>query len=297
MMDFLSPPQEIAGLEWRLLVAVAFTAAAAYYDVFNRKWVPNAVAYGSLVAAVLLNIVFFSQEAFIFAVGWGALIFAATYLLYKSGQLGGADVYIISSLAMAVPVLQKPALAPPQQVPYPFILSVLLATGIIFIAHMLLRFVPFISKKISRGEVRFCWSRLATPAVLLAAFSVFIYALARLPIALPYSYLLVLAFLFFALLFFSFFKEEIKESMIETVPVGKLQEEDVLALDRMKPGIVRKLSLSPVLSQSSIKKLRKSRLKAVPVYTGMPFFLPYLLFGLIFTALFGDLVVLMLGSF
>jgi len=78
--------------------------------------------------------------------------------------------------------------------------------------------------------------------------------------------------------------------MVESVQVSKLQEEDVLALEKMDASLVKKLKLQPLIDGKIILALKKSKVKAVPVYTGMPFFLPYLFLGLLLAVLFGDLL-------
>lgn len=290
MLEFFSPPPEVPGLLLRSLVALAFTCAAAYFDAFNKKWVPNYLVYGFLGCALALNVIFFEQALFIQALLIAAAVFAATYLLYKAGQLGGADAYALTSISLCVPYLSKPFLAENQAVPYPFILSVLAPTGLAFILHMVARFLPYISRKISLGEVKFGMMKLAGPMLLLVAFAFFIYSLSILPVALPAQYVAILTFLFVSLFFFSLFKEEIKDSMVEMVPVSRLQEEDVLALEKIDRALAKKLGLSPLIGKTTIAILKKSKLKRVPVYTGMPFFLPYLLLGLAFSLLFGDLL-------
>ena len=78
--------------------------------------------------------------------------------------------------------------------------------------------------------------------------------------------------------------------MVQNVSVSRLMEEDVIALEKMDNALARKLRLYPLIDAKEIAILKKSRVKSVPVYTGMPFFLPYLLAGLAFTLLFGDLL-------
>ncbi len=295
MLDLLRPPLAVPGLELRILAAVAFTAAAACYDVFNKKWVPNWLLYAFVGAALLLNAVFFEPTLFAQAFLFGAAAFVVCYPLYRLGQLGGADVYAYAAIAAALPYLPKPLLAPAQNVPYPFILSVLAPAGLAFILHMLARFIPRISRQLAAGRIKLTFSRLAPPALIVLAFAFFAYVLSSLPVALPLSYTAILTFLFVSLVFFSAFKQEIKDSMVEIVQVSRLQEEDVLALEKMDAALVKKLSLSPLLSAKSIAALKKSKLPRVPVYTRMPFFLPYLLFGLLFTVLFGDLIFYIIG--
>ena len=295
MLELLSPPLSVPGLEIRMLAAVAFTAAAAYYDVFNKKWVPNWLLYAFIGAAVLLNTVFFEPALFAQALILGAAAFLVCYPIYRLGQLGGADVYAYAAIAATLPYLPKPLLAPAQSVPYPFIFSVLAPTGLAFILHMLARFIPYISRQVSAGRIKLTYSRLAPPALVSLAFAFFAYVLSSLPVSLPLSYVAVLSLLFLALVFFSAFKQEIKDSMVQLLPVSRLQEEDVLALEKLNPALVRRLSLQPLLSAKSIAALKKSKLRRVPVYTKMPFFLPYLLFGLLFTVLFGDLIFYIIG--
>jgi hypothetical protein len=92
------------------------------------------------------------------------------------------------------------------------------------------------------------------------------------------------------MVFFSVFKTQIKDSMAQEVKVEKLQEEDVLALEKMDRSLIKKLKLSAVLDARSISELKTAKIKSVPVYTGMPFFLPYLFLGLLISVLFGDLL-------
>ena len=290
-LSFLSAQPALPGLEWRILVAAAFTGAAAYYDMFNKKWVPNWLVYAFLAFALAINIIFFEQALFIQAAIFAALIFAASYLLYKFGQLGGADAYVLAAIAFTLPCLPKPLFAAEQAVPYPFILSLLIPTGIAFILHMLARFIPYISKKISGGKIRFTAKKLIGPCILALVLIIFTSALLALPIAVPPTYVMIVAFLSLALLFFSLFKDEIKESMVEYVATSHLQEEDVLALEQMPPELVKRLNLQPLMDARIISALKKSKMKKVPVYTGMPYFLPYLFFGLLVTVLFGDLLL------
>jgi Flp pilus assembly protein protease CpaA len=290
MINFLPVPPEVPGIGARALVAVAFTAAAAYFDVFNRKWVPNYLVYGFLVAAVLLNIVFYSPEASAQAIAIGAAVFLLTYPLYRMGQLGGADVFVLAAIAASIPYFSTPLLAPQQPIQYPFILSVLVPSSLFFILHMLARFLPYAAQLLREGKLKLTGAKTLGPLLLVGSFSLFAYAAGTLPIALPPQYLFIMSFLLVSLAFFSFFKEEIKGSMVEPVPPSSLAEEDVLALEKMDQGTVKRLGLKPLLTAKSIAAIKKARLKSVPVYTGMPFFLPYLLLGLAFTLLFGDLL-------
>lgn len=295
IQSFFAVPATIPGLEFRIALAIIFTAAMAYYDIFNKKWVPNTLVYGFAVAAIAINFAFYDAAATWLALAIGAIVFAFCYVLYRLGQLGGADAYALAAIAASVPYLPAPLLSSVKSAPYPFILSVLAPTGLAFILHMAMRFVPYISRRLAAGKVKFTPEKYAGPLLLSGAFLAFIYALLSLPFSFPPAYFAILIFLAASLLFFSFFKSEIKDSMVEELSTSRLQEEDVIAVEKMDKGLVAKLKLSPLLTAASISLLKKSKVKSVPVYTGMPFFLPYLFLGLIFTILFGDMLLLMLG--
>ncbi|MEM4633653.1 MAG: A24 family peptidase [Candidatus Anstonellaceae archaeon] len=296
MLELFQPPMHLPGIEARIVLVLAFTAVAAYYDAFNKKWVPSTLLYAFLISAFAINLVFFQTSIFIQAVAFGLAAFAISYPLYKTGQLGGADVYAYSAIAMAIPYLPQPIFSPAQNVPYPFILSALAPTGIVFIAHMLVRFFPYIAKRL-KHEIKMDAQRLAPAAVVALAFLFFIYSISQSPAQIPLPYLAILSFLFSSLLFFSIFKQEIKDSMVETIPISKAQPEDVLAIEKLDPKVVSSLRLSPVLDSQAISAMRKAKINKVPIYTKMPFFLPYLFFGVLFTILFGDLAFLILRSF
>ncbi len=287
--SLLSPPASVPGIDIRIIVAVAFTGAAAYYDIFNKKWVPDALLWGFLAASLLLNVVFFDSAIFTQAIAIAIIIAALTYVLYRMGQLGGADVLVMASIALAIPYLPKPLLAASQAVPYPFFLSMLAPTGIAFILHMLVRFIPYISRQLAQGKVKFTVQKVAGPALIVISLLIFGTIVSSLPVTLPASYFAIIGFLGVSLVFFSLFMPEIKASMVEKIPTSQLQCEDVMALEQM-PELSKKLKLSPVISEKAIAALKRAKVKSVPVYTGMPFFLPYLFIGLAFTLLFGDLL-------
>jgi len=289
LFSLLTPPAAVPGMDMRMLVAVAFTGAAAYYDIFNRKWVPDLLLWCFLGASLALNVAFFDSAIFAQALFIAITIAALTYALYRMGQLGGADVLVMASISLAIPYLPKPLLAASQAIPYPFFLSVLAPTGIAFIVHMLIRFIPYISRQLAEGKVKFTAQKLAGPALIAVSLIIFGSIASSLPVSLPSAYFAIIGFLGASLIFFSLFMPEIKASMVEKIPTSRLQCEDVLALEQM-PSLAKKLSLAPVISEKAIAALKKAKIKSVPVYTGMPFFLPYLFIGLVFTLLFGDLL-------
>ena len=137
--------------------------------------------------------------------------------------------------------------------------------------------------------MKFTVQKVAGPALIVISLIIFGTIVSSLPVTLPASYFAIIGFLGVSLVFFSLFMPEIKASMVEKIPTSRLQCEDVMALEQM-PELAKKLKLAPVIDEKAIAALRRAKIKSVPVYTGMPFFLPYLFIGLVFTLLFGDLL-------
>ncbi|MFA5077284.1 MAG: prepilin peptidase, partial [Candidatus Micrarchaeia archaeon] len=102
--SFLLQRIELSGEAVRVAIALAGTAAAAFYDLRNNRTVPDRVLYAFLALALLANLVYFQPEVFVYGIAAAALIFGAGYLSYKLGYVGEADVYVLTSLALLLPV-------------------------------------------------------------------------------------------------------------------------------------------------------------------------------------------------
>lgn len=295
ILSAFSPASPLPGQEIRILVALAFTGAAAYYDAFNKKWVPENLLRLFLAASAIVNLLFFDLPLFAAAVALSVAVAVITYYFYRMGQIGGADVFVMTSITLCLPYAPAPLLSSAQSIPYPFILSVLMPAGIFFILHMAALYVPFVVAGISKGKIHIDQKKLLLSSLFIAVMVAFCMTVAaNMPVSL--AFLGIFCFLGLSLVFFSLFIKEIKMSMAERVSVRRLQCEDVLALEFM-PELSKKLKLSPVINERTIKALSRAGVKSVLVYTKMPFFLPYLFLGLVFALLFGDIIYLSIGGF
>ena len=90
----------IPGETVRIVLALAGTAVATYFDLFNNKSIPNNVLYAFLAIAFLTNVMFFNQDLFLFGIGVAILVGAAGFVFYHIGQLGAADVFVLASIAL-----------------------------------------------------------------------------------------------------------------------------------------------------------------------------------------------------
>lgn len=90
-----------------LLAGAALLAFAALHDVGFRT-VPNCVSLALLAIGVVLRLLQHDLPA---GLGCGAAVFAVTYLFWRKGWMGGADVKLLGSSAVLVAPAMVPTLA------------------------------------------------------------------------------------------------------------------------------------------------------------------------------------------
>ena len=88
------------------LAGAALLAFAALHDVGFRT-VPNRVSVALLAIGILLRLLQHDLPA---GLGCGAAVFAITYLFWRFGWMGGADVKLLSSAAIVVAPIMVPSL-------------------------------------------------------------------------------------------------------------------------------------------------------------------------------------------
>lgn len=287
----------------RFAVALLGTAACTYYDLTHNRTVPDWLTVGLVALGVLANIFAFAvlgaEVAWMLVVLPAVFVMAFGYLLYKAGQLGGADVLLYVAIALLVPVAPAGLMAntagsggASYYAPvFPFILSIFLVSGVVFGIASFARYFPLAIMAWMKGKVEIGREKavVAGAMALLGAAALWTGLNARMP--LPFL-LIVLAAVVFAE-FFYVFKEFISRNfLIEYVTLAEIDEEDVLATEEMDAAVVKKYGLEKLLTPKEIAKLRKMPLKKFPVYKNLPAFMPYMLAAMVLSLLFGDVLAL-----
>lgn len=270
-------PGELA----RIAIAILGTLAAVYYDIFNNRNVPDTLLYAFLLIAFLTNLVFLDTDILIYGAGLAAILFAAGFVLYRMGQIGGADLFVICAITLLLPI-HPSFLDTPFN--YPLIFSTLLYSGVTFAVFSLFYFGKLVME-----------SKKATPnllySVLLIPYLFFAYIFISAPFFSP-VYFFIASILLLSSIFFLIFREAINNAIIEKVKVSALKgDEDVLAKEK-SGALMKKLKIGPVLGKEEVAKLKKAKVKEVWIYAALPPFLPFLLLGLIAAILFGDWIFL-----
>jgi len=274
----------------RIIVALIGTAAAAYYDVFNKKNVPDKLLYAFLGVALAINV--FDPSAFLRNLPVAAVMVVAMYLLYRLGQLGGADVMVLAAIYASIPMIENPLIGQAAQsdvlssLQMPSIAVVTSMSVLLFAIWIIVRYVPVALRETFRGKAKFGAVQLGQSFLLLVSFGAFVYLFAQLPVF-SVGLVVVIEVLFIAAIFFTLYKDFIIGSMV--VWKRRPEQEDVLALEMIDIKLIRKHSIGRLVDREQMKRM--SKLKRKWPVLDLPIFLPYVLAALILYVLFGNQLV------
>lgn len=259
----------------RLLIAVLGSGIAAYYDAYNKKNVPEIFLYGFLAVSLLTNV--FDYTYFIKFLPIMLPLIAILYILYRMGQVGGADVIVLAAIYAAIPVFP---FVEDQFVPSS--LMVLAIGTVLASIYMIAKYVPAMWKKTIKGEIKFTVWQIFQVIILLFSFLMLIYIYYIFPIA-PLWILIVSGILFFESIFFIIYKDEISKQMV--VWKKTIEPEDVIVVELIDKKLVEKYKIQRLTDENQSRKLNKLKRKW-PVFD-LPMFLPFIFVGLIIYILLG----------
>ncbi len=259
----------------RIALALIGTAVVAYFDIFNNRNIPNNLLYAFLGVSILTNIVFFDQDVFVFAAIIATFLSLWGYLFYRAGHFGGADVFVLASLTLLLPI-------PPSfiNMPFnmPFIFVIFLFALVISSLYSIVDFAIKLAKKNTKPNLLYF--------ALLIPYALFVYMFSSSPIF-SISFLIIISISLIATIFFAAYREDILKLQAQKIPTSKLTEEDVLAIELMDKDTVWLHGLKKLITAEELKRLRKLKLKEVWVYTKLLPFLPFVFVGLLLSLLVG----------
>jgi Flp pilus assembly protein protease CpaA len=265
----------------RVLIAFIGTAVASYYDLYNKKNVPDNVLYAFLAIAFIVNLVFFQEDLFWFSLAVAAFFSAIGYIFYRVGQLGGADVFVLASIMLLLPI--HPSFVG-MAFNLPFIFSVIVFSGVLFALYVMVYF----GYKLYKVEAKANWLYLLMFIPYLLFAWVYVNSFLFSPV-----YFAFITILLFASIFFLMFKKPLMGVLSESLPVSQLEAEDVLALEVMNKDLVERYKLKRLLTKGEIERLKATKVEEVTVYTKLPPFLPFVLIGMVLALLFGSSLLLL----
>lgn len=254
----------------RILLAFAGVLVATYYDLFNKKNVPNEFLYGFLVIAFAANVIFYEEALFLFSIAVAAFLSVVGYVFYRLGQLGGADIFIMASIMLLLPI--HPSFVG-MDFNMPYIFSVIVFSGVLFALYVMLYFGWKLYENEAKG--RFEYLLLLIPYLLFA----YVYVNSFLFSAVYFAFITVLLF---STIFFMIYRKPLMTLLSEELPVSQLEPEDVLALEIMNKDMIDRYKIPRLLTQAEIDRLKKEKAPDVWVYTRLPPFIPFILAGMLF---------------
>ncbi|VVB67869.1 Uncharacterised protein [Candidatus Norongarragalina meridionalis] len=266
----------------RACLALLGCGIAAWQDA-KTSFIDDKILYGMVAAGVLLDVLTFDVPF----ITQTAVLLGAVALFglvcWKAGQFGSGDVLLFLGIAALLPV--NPVLfsqfSPPEYLlVLPFILSVFVAASFYATMFTAFDYAAMLFRK--RSPSLRSW-RLYALAAACAAFAagVIVFGLG------PLQSAALLAFGFCAF-FLLLFKQQISdELLIKRVPLLAVEDEDVLALERMP----KSLHFGKLATKDVIAKMRKAGAEHVFVYKKLPRFGPFVLAALVTCLLVGDMLL------
>ncbi|MCX8166830.1 MAG: hypothetical protein N3E37_03185 [Candidatus Micrarchaeota archaeon] len=288
----------------RLVISFLGVGILTYYDIKNNKNVPAIICYAFLAVAILFNLIgFMTNNISLNSVIQGVFIaiILGLFLLffYFAGQIGGADVFAIVAIALLLSGSAEPILnMKPTQfsiVKIPFVFTIILYSFLLFVIYMLIKFVPLMIKRLQEKKVQINKGKIVLASAYILIYSAVLIALSSLPAALNVITLIAFTIAGLASVFYTLFRDEIESTLVTELPLSKIVEEDVLAIQYMDQELVKKYKLQKLLRANELNKLKeisqKEGISKFPIYTGYPAFMPFILVGLILSVMFGNIFV------
>jgi len=264
----------------RVVVAFVGTAIGAYYDIFNKKNIPDKFLYAFLAVAFVVNLVFYEESLFLFSVGVAIFFSAIGYLFYRLGQLGGADVFIIAAIMLLLPI--HPSFIE-MSFNLPFIFSVFIFSGVLFALYVMVYFGWKLSQLEEKPNLLY--------VLMLIPYGLFAYVYINSFLFSP-LYFAFMSILLLATMFFLMYRKSLMHLLAEELPVSQLETEDVLAIEIMNKDLVERYKLKRLLTKAEIDRIKTTKITDVWVYTRLPPFIPFILVGLVLALLFAQYLLL-----
>ncbi len=270
----------LPGEQIRIAIALLGLLATTYFDLFNKRNVPNNLLYLFLAVAFAANLLFYEQDILLFSIFVAIPIALFGYVFYKMGQIGGADVLVLLAINFALPI--HPSLSQ-LSFNFPFIASTFVFSGVIFALYFLVNFSIKL-QKLGTKPNRLAFA-LLIPYALLAYFYI------NSPLYSP-VYLAFISIMLLSSIFFIAYRKDVYKLQAQKIALSKAETEDVLALELMDQEYVKKNKLQRLLTLGEMIRLKKLKIKELWVYTKLPPFLPFLFVGFILALFYSKYLLL-----
>ncbi len=272
-----------------LLVAIVYAA----FDLFNKRDIPNSVAYAS-IAIGFVSLIFMQSQLIQFDLLVAIIVGALSYVLYKIGQLGAGDGYEFVSISLLLPIQPAAYFVATAQLALPFILSVFIATGYVAVVAVPIYYLLIKRRKKSGIRTKKCISRLVNALTIILSYSVLEMVLIHFLSFSIVSFVLV-AILAVPSAITMYYRDEISLQMVSDIYPRQLEEGDFIATNfmdnkQLKYFIAKYKGFGRLATSQLISEMKKEK-KKIPVYSEAVPLATITLIGVAISLLFGNILL------
>ncbi len=272
---------------FRIAILLIGAAIAAYQD-FRTSYIDDKLTIGMIVVGLILDLMTFDWNFILYSVGVGAVIFAIGYYFYKTGQIGGGDVLLVSAIQLLLPFY--PTIVQQFQYPFsiavtsvPLIITIFATSALISLVGTALMYGWKLRGKPLKPNVKDSILSLILVAIIIISIYYFSFF--------GVYQILFLALLVIPTLFLALFKNQILEDIIiQRVPFREVEDEDILAVEKMPE--LNKYNLQKVATKDQMVLLKKisdkNKKQKFYVYKNLPRMAPYIFLGIVLTLALGN---------
>jgi len=257
------------------VLALIGTGISAVTD-WKTGYIYDKITYPLILLGILLTLATLNLNFIVNSLIFAGIVFGLGYILYYLGQVGGGDVKLFTALTLLLPYTVEPKLPA-------FFMVFLVATLINVMLTITLQGTKYLlfekNKEIGLNKI--------TLGLALAVLStLYINIIFNLEILTPFGLSLVILPLVGAI-FFSVFGEDMTNKTFNgKISIGKLEDGDVLAPQKITKEIKMVLGPKKVLDTSAIKKLKKQGIEKVWIYAYAPPFGPSIFIATLITVIY-----------
>lgn len=262
-------------------VNVIATVIAAYTDI-KTGFIYDWITYPLIAIGIILSLVSGQWIGIVLA----ALIYGVGLYAYNTGKMGGGDIKLLAGMALVQPLYQGMI----------FVLGVLLVAAVSASIIMSMWFVG--RYVLSKPKINWKTARKKTGLLAVVALILALYFIANQGL-LPSHILLVFTIALLTGLVFYAFEDEVKtHAFLTRIPLEKLEEDEILAIEHLTKEEKEKLgkNIPTLIGTENVALFKQHGMHTIPVYRNLPKFAPFLLLGVLIVYLFPEWIIQIVPS-
>ncbi len=280
----------------RIILLIAIASIYAYFDVFNKREIPNIFAYMSIVVALVVVILLGGDPYYILLLAAAIAFFG--YISYEKGFVGGGDIFEFVAITLLIPLQPIPYfMATIPQLGLPFIFSVFIASGYASVIIILIYYLGFAKKTSIEKNFKLEKHKVLSSLMMLITYSflaVLIYLILNIGL---FGIILLMGIAVLSSLLMIFEKLINYRMVVELDPIS-LTPEDMIAINLMSQSEIaffqkRSKHFGRLVTKEMLKEI-KSIKKKIPVYRNAAPLAAFIWIGIILSLLFGNIILLII---